>query len=121
MNNCQIMGLLHSRFETGYDECLDRIMWWANFLEYEKLALNYFNFKRNTAIKIFNQVLAQMSIDLHIRETICPNKDHLHQILKNQMIKPLIEVKSLRQKYSFEEFIKRRDAKLMKGYKNKNK
>ena len=113
-NNYMIMGLLDSRWDNGDDEFLNRLMWSVNFSEFEKIGLTYFNFRRNTTIKIFNQVLAKMAIDLKIRATICPNRDDLHQILKSEMIHRMKEVKRVRQKYPFAEFLRRREAKLLK-------
>ena len=58
-----------------------------------------------------------MAIDLKVKETICPNKDDLNQILRSQMIEELKEVKRIRQKYTFDEFVRRREAKLAKANK----
>ena len=113
-NNFMIMGLLDSRWDNGDDDFLNRLMWNVNFSPFEQLALKYCNLKKNTARKIFNRSVAKMAVDLKIRKTICPNKDDLHGILKNEFINGMKEIMRMRQKYSFTEMIRRREAKLLK-------
>jgi hypothetical protein len=117
-NNCTVMALVESRWGNGNNadnDYLNRLMWWINFSRYESLALKYFGLKKNTTIKIFNQSICMLAIKLKVSKTFCPNRDDLQKILDKEFINRMKEVKQLRQKHSFSEYIRRRDAKLSKA------
>ena len=112
MENRLLIGFLYCKDANEYST-IDRIMWKIYLMEFDELGSKYFNFSNSTVRKIMVQSIIRIAIDLRLKK-LYSFEDNLHEILKIVVFKKMVEIKRLRQKYSFAEHIKRREEKLRK-------